>query len=299
LLTYLYLILTLIFFSSIEVLTVFVKGGIHPITLTVLRFLIGGVTLLPLALFKQKNSGIRLRKKDLLDFAGIGVLICGITMGAAQVSVFLGKPSTTAVLMSSTSVFVILFSLLFFKEKITISKILTLILGVAGICFISFSPGHGDTVIGVSLGVFGSMSFALYTILNKRKCEEIPSIITVAYSFLFGSLISLPVIFFLPGGTDLSLNLNGWLILFYLGIMVTGLAYFFFFKALEVLSASAGSLVFFVKPIISSLMAYILLDDRITSRKVVGIALVLIAISLPILQKKFKPEQLELADRKS
>lgn len=297
LLTYLYLFLTLIFFSSIEVSSMFIKNSIHPYTLTVIRFLIGGLTLLPVALMTQKKKAVRLKKRDLLDFVGLGLLACGVSMGALQMSVFLGKPSTTAILVSANPVFVTLFSILLFKEQFTVQKGFTLILGVIGICLISFSPGQGDTVVGMGLGIFSSVTFAIYTIFNKKKCEQFPSIITVAYSFLFGSLISLPFVFLIPGGWNLTLDLGGWLILIYLGTIVTGWAYYFYFKALEVLSASVGSLVFFAKPVVASLMAYFLLNDLVSVRKIIGIALILLALSLPNLQKKLgKNHQLSSVD---
>lgn len=294
--TYLYLLLTLIFFSSIEVFSVFIKDGIHPITLTVLRFLIGGLTLLPSALWVQKKRGIRLVKKDFLAFSALGVLVSGISMGALQISVFMGRASTTAILISANPVFVALFSMLLFKEKLTSQRIATLILGVIGICFISFSPGQGDTTLGIVLGVFASITFAIYTVFNKKKCEEIPSIVTVAYSFFLGSLISLPFTFLLQDGWKLSLTPKGWLVLIYLGMFVTGWAYFFYFKAMENLTASVGSLVFFVKPIVSSLMAYFLLNDLVTGKKIVGVILILIALSLPNLQKRFKKRHSEVME---
>jgi drug/metabolite transporter (DMT)-like permease len=279
-----------------EVFSTFIKGDINPITLTIIRFLIGGITLLPLALFAQKNKGIKLHKKDFVAFVKLGVLACGISMVALQLSAYAGKPSTSAILISTNPVFVTLFSIFLFKEKITTQKVATLILGVIGICFISFSPGEGDTVLGIALGVFSSVTFAIYTIYNKRKCEEVSSIITVAYSFLLGALITLPVIFFLPEGWKLSLNLRGWLVLFYLGVLVTGLAYVFYFKAMEKLPASVGSLIFFAKPVVASLMAYFWLDDLITGRKVVGIILILVALSLPNMCKWFKSRHLEVTD---
>ena len=63
--------------------------------------------------------------------------------------------------------------------------------------------------------------------------------------------------------------------LLYAGIFVTGLGYTFYFLAMEQTSAATAALVFYIKPILAPLFAFLILKEAITFPMVVGILFIL------------------------
>jgi drug/metabolite transporter (DMT)-like permease len=161
---YVLLGITILIFSTLEVVTSTLKGLMNPLQLTFLRFIIGGVVLLPLVIKKRE----KLQAKDLLFFLGLGILNIFISMGSLQLSINMGKASTAAILISSNPIFVMLFSSLLLKEKVTFDRIACIILGIIGITLIIYKGNvGGDTAVSLTLAIIASLTFGLYTVLGK------------------------------------------------------------------------------------------------------------------------------------
>ena len=71
-------------------------------------------------------------------------------------------------------------------------------------------------------------------------------------------------------------------IVMYTGIVITGIGYYCYFKAIELSDAATGSFAFFLKPAIAPVIAVIVLHETILWNTIVGIILVLIASSINI-----------------
>ena len=80
-------------------------------------------------------------------------------------------------------------------------------------------------------------------------------------------------------------------IILYTGVMVTGLGYYCYFKAIELADAATGSFAFFLKPAIAPIIAVIVLHETILWNTVVGIILVLIASLMNILYRRRVADQ--------
>jgi drug/metabolite transporter (DMT)-like permease len=271
---YLLLGITILFFSTLEVVTSTLKGIINPLQLTFLRFLIGGIVLLPIVI-KRKE---RVQAKDLLFFLGLGILNILIGMGSLQLAISIGKASTAAILISSNPIFVLVFSSLLLKEKVTFDRIACIILGMAGIILIIYKGNvGGDTAISLTLGIIASLTFGLYTVLGKLKSEGISSITMICISSILGSMLYIPILlikgiplFYIPKGTFLAV--------LYAGVFLSGVAYITYMEALKILTASKGAMVFFLKPVIASMLAVVFLGESLSLKTVAGMLLVLAGI---------------------
>lgn len=271
---YILLAITVLLFSTLEVVSSTLKGLINPLQLTFLRFLIGGAVLLPLVIRKQE----KLQKKDLLFFLALGILNILISMGSLQLSISMGKASTAAILISANPIFVMFFSSLLLKEKATKDRIACITFGLAGIMLIIYKGNiGGDTAASLALGIIASLTFGLYTVLGKLKSESISSITMICLSSIFGSLFYVPIlllnripILWIPQGSLLKV--------LYLGVFLSGVAYITYMEALKELTASKGSMVFFLKPVVASILAIIFLNEAVSLKTVAGMLLVLVGI---------------------
>ena len=69
----------------------------------------------------------------------------------------------------------------------------------------------------------------------------------------------------------------------YVFIFVTGLGYACYFKAMEETSANTASLVFFFKPVLSPILAFIFINEFIPVNMIMGILFILIGSIYTIL----------------
>ncbi len=271
---YILLGITILLFSTIEVVASTMKDLINPLQLTFIRFLIGGVVLLPLVIKERE----KVQAKDLLFFLCLGILNIFISMGSHQLAINMGKASTAAILISSNPVFVLLFSSILLKEKVTFNRIACILLGMIGITLIIYKGNTaGDTAASLTFAVIASFTFGLYTVLGKLVSKGIGSITMICYSSIFGSLLYVPVLllrgiplFHIPEGTTFKV--------IYLGIFVSGIAYITYMEALRILTASKGAMVFFLKPVIASILAVVFLGESLGLKTVAGMILVLAGV---------------------
>jgi drug/metabolite transporter (DMT)-like permease len=283
---YILLGITILIFSTLEVVTSTLKGIINPLQLTFIRFFIGGFILLPFVIMKKE----KLNKNDLLFFLGLGALNIFISMGALQLSIHMGKASTAAILISSNPIFVMFFSTLFLKEKVTFDKFACIVLGMAGISLIIYKGNTGgDTVLSLTLALLASLTFGLYTVLGKLKSERLSTITMISISSILGSLLYIPVLlyfklplFYVPQASILKVA--------YLGIFLSGIAYITYMEALKILTASKGSMVFFLKPVLASILAIIFLGESLNAKTIIGMLLVLVGILINFVKINVKPK---------
>ncbi|MGE5678470.1 MAG: DMT family transporter [Pseudomonadota bacterium] len=281
---YIYLGITILIFSTLEVVSSTLKNLINPLQLTFLRFLIGGVILLPLVIKKKE----KLHSSDLLFFLGLGILNILISMGGLQLAINMGKASTAAILISSNPIFVLLFSSVILKEKVTFDRIACILFGITGITLVIYKGNTGgDTFASLALAILASLTFGLYTVLGKLKSEGVSSITMICLSSIFGSLLYVPILLF-KGIPLFEIPQGSLLRILYLGVFLSGIAYITYMEALKLLTASKGAMVFFLKPVVASILAMIFLGEVISGKTVAGMLLVLVGIFINFFKINFR-----------
>lgn len=290
---YLYILFATLLFSSMEIALKLVTGAFHPLQMTMTRFLIGGLFLIPFAratLIKKKE---KLDASSLRYFALLGMVGVVISMTFYQLAVEHTQASVVAVLFSSNPVFVMIFAYLFIKEAIYRRNLAALALEIIGIVFI-INPLHVEfSLSGLLFTAVATVTFALYGVMGKKQCARFGGVTVTCASFLFGSLELLAIILLgklSPVASLLSASglevfadvplFSGYtaataLIALYICIGVTGGGYAFYFMAMEETSANTASLVFFFKPALAPVLAMIILHDVIPVNMVIGILLIL------------------------
>ncbi len=278
-------ILTAILFVTLEPVSKLIAGEVNPYAITFWRFFIGSFILIPPAVSKLRREKIRITKKDLAITTGLGVLFICVSMVALQVAVKIAdSPSLIAIIFSSNSVFTIVFAVFIIGEKLTKNKLLALLFGVIGVLFCAdFSSG--TNLSSVLLGLFAALSFSLYTALTQRFNKKLGGVIQTALVFLLGSLVLFIVL--LCMGVDVFPAMNGRSlgILLYLGFLVTGVGYASYFLGMEKGGPIMASLAFFIKPILTPFVTWII-NGIVPDIKVFVAVLCIVAASYFAVYKK-------------
>ena len=269
---YLYLGVSILAFSTLEIFSKFIVKDFHPLQMNFLRFFFGGIILLPFALNDIKKRNIKLSKKDLLALMGLGILAVPVSMSFFQLSLLYINASVVAVFLSSNAIFVTPLSFFILKEKADKSILISLLLGIVGIAIIA-SPSltiGSEGLMGIVYGIAAPVTFALFTVLGKAIQPKVGGIILNDLVFLSGSIIMIPMLFFTKIPVFSGINQSNIFPLLYLIIVVTVIGYMLMFKGLSLIPANKGMLLFFIKPFLAGALAFLLLGEKIPITLIIG-----------------------------
>lgn len=278
---FIYLTITLIFFSSYEVVGRMLTNLVNPYQLNFIRFLIGGLLLLPLAVYHIKNKKIKLDIKDMLYISLIGLVNVVLSMSFFQIGINATKASLAAVIFSSNPLFVIISAHFILKENLNLEKILGLIIGIAGLVIVFYKDLNisKSYTYGIIMLILAAITYGIYTTMGKKFSQKTDSVIMNSLSFIIGSLLLLPIllikhypIFYVPYKALLPMA--------YLTFFVTGIAYYTYFVGLMYMDAGVGSMIFLIKPILASLLAWMLLSEKISMQLAIGTLVILAGIAI-------------------
>ena len=254
-------------------------GSFDPIQITFLRFLFGGLVLLPFAAreFRELPKGY-MTYRLWLRMLFLGVLLT-TNIVFFQFGVTYSNASTTAVIFCINPVFTMSFAhLMTDDDKLNRWKILALAFFVSGLFFMvrPWDIQAGNTVQGVVFTVASSALFGLYTVAGGKTLGRVGVFNQTTICFLIGALLTL-LLLLLTGRPVFDGMAEHLGLILYNGVVVTGVGYFLFFLAMKNSNASSTSVTFFLKPIIAPVFAVLILGEAITYNMYIGIALILTA----------------------
>ncbi|PFB23156.1 hypothetical protein CN388_27675 [Bacillus cereus] len=258
--------------------------SIQPFTLLFIRlFLAGGICLL--FSFKQlKRSVVHKqvpwKRMSLLSFTGIAGYFMFTSYGISLTSGL-----HVSIIDAALPLVTILFSAFFLKEKIQLNYWIGIVLGAIGVLLITIPFSNVDqevSLIGDILILLSTFLFAFYTVLLKRPKQEqyLSNKVFTTLTLIIGAVILLPfamVETFYYGLPKIETWKAG-LSVIYLVIGATILAYWFWNRALETVSASVSGLYLNALPLISIVASIVLLNESLTWRIVIGGSLVLFGV---------------------
>ena len=275
----LYIVLTAFCFGTMEVASKLGGASFDSIQLVFLRFVIGGLILLPFAVHDLKKKNYRLTPSDWLYLLALGAVCVCISMAMFQIGVKRINANLASIIISMNPLFTMIFAKFIVDEPFTKKKALVLVISFAGLVIV-VNPatliGGTIDVTGLLITVGAAVSFGLYTAMGKKRIAKLGGMVENAVSFLLGSAVLL--VFMAISGTPVltGINTETLPVLLYLGICVTGIGYYAFLKAIELSGASNASIAFFIKPVVAPIAAWLVLGEAITWNFIAGVVVILV-----------------------
>lgn len=286
---YIYVLITALLFGTMEVALKLAGNQLDAFQLTFLRFLFGGVLLLPAALADLRRTGTKLTTRDYGRFLLLGLICIPIGMILFQLGIEHSNAATAAVLFSVNPLFTMVLAHFFAGEAMTRRKAGALSLALLGILAMMrpWEIQEGNTLEGMAFSLMAAFFFSVYTILGKHGMKRTGPFVQTSFSFLAGTALLLPIMLVLEkpvfGGMA-----DQWLLVLYTGIFVTGLGYLFYFLTIRKSNATTGSVAFFIKPVIAPIFAALILGEAIPWNMFLGIALIVTASYLQMNTKELR-----------
>jgi drug/metabolite transporter (DMT)-like permease len=198
----------------------------------------------------------------------------GVSGAIAMISYYLAIQMTSSgratLLVNTYPLFVAILGFLVFKEKISGNSIVSLVFCMAGVLFVLNDGSHyniyGDLI---ALGSGIASGFAVHFIKICRETDN--SLVIYLSPCLFGLVILLPA----PGELG-SINAHGFILLFSIGLL-SFLAQFFMAYGYKEISASQGSIVFYLETALAILFS-LFIGERLSPRFLAGLGLILLGL---------------------
>ncbi|MBN2503609.1 MAG: DMT family transporter [Anaerolineales bacterium] len=283
LIAYLKALFTVVVWGASFIATKVALRDALPITIVWLRFAIG-VLILGLAVAYRKQLYLP-KLKDLPYFALLGFI--GITYHQWLQSTGLktAAASTTAWIVASTPIFIAILGWLFLKEKLIWDAALGILMAAFGVLLV-VSKGDLDAVLGGSFGTPGDKlilisapNWAVFSVLSRRGLKDHRAATMMFYVMSFGWLFSSVQFFAGSGLSDVTnLTRNGWLGVVFLGIACSGLAYIFWYDALQALPATQVGVFLYLEPLVAVVVSAAILSEAVTLASLVGGVVILVGV---------------------
>ncbi len=270
---YIYTYSAMAIFSTLEVFSKITMSGMPPLVLWFFRMLFGAATLLPFVNFRSLKN---LTKIDWANMLWLGSVTVGIGVSFFYLGLSHISAAEVAIIFSSNPIFVLLFSRIIYRERFNLRVYFGMILGFSGVVLVSYKPEHFFTSIYSIYILISTILFALYTVLGRKISKKTSSATLNSFAFIFGLIPVLIIL--LTIHEPIFIPKKDFFYVLYLGVVVTGVAYMLFFQGVKFVGASFGSMAFFVKPWLASLLSFFILREEFTLLKVLGG--ILMAISL-------------------
>ena len=277
------LILTMVFWGSAFATSKIIVFHVPPEVGAVLRFGLGALLMAGI-LFRRAAQPVPVRE-TWGRIAAVGLVGVAAFNTAFFRGLSLAPASDAAVIIPTMSpVFTAAAGMLFLGEPATFRRLSGLAISLAGsVLFfwgvLAHTQGQGTRIFGDLFLLGAAASWAVYSIISRPLLMKIGALPATTWSMLLGSavllLVSAPRLAAVPWT---ALPAQFWLVLAYLAVFPTVIAYLLWMEGIRVIGSGPATSFMFLAPISGLLLAALLLGDRPTPAQGVGGALMLFGV---------------------
>ena len=255
--------------------------GFTSIQVTEVRCAVTAIGLLIVILIRDRSL-FKFVPKDLLMFIAASAFFMAYNILYFQ-EIAIGCPlSMVSILLYTAPFFVLVLSVLIFKEELTVQKVLALVIAFIGCALAVGLVGGNDEInmTGLWMGIGSGVTYALYTIINKSLLKKYDPMTLTFYAFGISALCLLPFADVM-GIFDIAVNVEGsifWML--GLGVLITLIPYFLYGCGLRGLDAGYVSVLALIEPMVATVAGFLMYGQAPTAMKLCGIILVIIGVAI-------------------
>jgi drug/metabolite transporter (DMT)-like permease len=261
---------------------------LSPVSVVWLRFLIG-VIILGAAVYGRKQLSLP-GWKDLGYLALLGFIGITFHQWLQSTALLTSQATTTGWIVATSPIFIALLGWLFLKERLGWLRSAGIALAALGVLLVvskgnplSLASGHfgsaGDILILIS-----ALNWAVFSVLSRSGLKRFPAALMMFYVMATGWLFSSVLFLAVPGqaGHALSefahLSLSAWLGIGFLGVICSGIAYVFYYDALQVIPATQAGVFLYLEPLVTLVVAAIILGEPLLLISLLGGVVILLGV---------------------
>lgn len=181
-----------------------------------------------------------------------------------------------ALLLYLYPVFVTVFSGLIFRERVTGIKLLLLGVALAGIA-LTVGPG-GGRLPGIVLATLAAVIYSCYIIVGARVMRQLSAV--QSSTIIFASAGAVSCVLMIINGAHLPVTMEGWAVVASLVLIATVLPAVTFLAGLERIGPANASMLSTLEPVVTVLLAALLLGETLPPMTLMGGSLILASVIL-------------------
>ena len=258
-----------------------IEFGLNVVTINTVRLVVGAASIgIYIVVFRKFFS--KATPATILLLLVLGAVDYGIG-GLLYIASMLYIDASLAFLLVYTfPALVVVFSALIDRERLTLRKVLAVIITFIGVALVLEVGGavREDAWIGVAFVLSSAFIFAVYILICEGLMSRYTSSQLGFLSIAGGALIMLAVIPFTSVRFDLLSDPRSILIIVLVSIVGTSLAMILFFMGVKIIGATTASIVTTVEPVFVVLLAWLVLGETLSLLQMAGTALLMFGVAL-------------------
>lgn len=225
-------------------------------------------------------------------FAVLGATSVGMNLGGMNYALSHLGTQLTAILVTTIPLYSLVIESIWTRKKPTLQKTVGLIIGFSGVVIlIGLSPQAVNREFW--FGVFGSFvasfGFALGGNYSRAKAGHIGSWEQTIGTFLFGGILTLPLLLVAP--IIRTPTVGDILCLFAVAATASSLAYILYFKLVAEVGATTALTTEYLVPVVAVILGYFLFSETLSATQILGSLVIMLGCALvmgfnPLTRKK-------------
>src|SRR6266699_6624344 len=263
--------------------------NLPPVSIAVLRYAI--VVPVLFGILRVKGQSLRIERKWILNLVVMGLFSTTLYQIFFLYGVRYAAASDDSLVIGIGPVLVAIMASFVLKERLTKTKALGFISGLAGIITISILSPNTQVLnrpLGVTLVFGGATAYALYTVILRRFIArnradnhgpQQSSLSILAWISLFGWFFLIPLSL-VEAPWTYTWDAVSWLGILYLAILSTVIAYFLYIEGVSKIGAGRSGVFTNLVPVFGVLTSFLLLGERLSPWTGVSFLLILAGVLL-------------------
>ncbi len=268
--------------------------GINSMQIVAIRMVISAVLFSLFALLFNRKL-FRIKLKDLWCFVGTGVVSVATFSFCYFMTIEYSSLSMASILLYTAPIFVMMFSVILFKERLNTTKVISLALAFAGCLFVTGVIAQNATVntLAILFGLGSGVCYALYSIFSRLALDRGYSPLTITlYTFIFSGFASVLVIDVKPVVGLMTKSTCDFLFCVLFAVLSSVLPYVAYTLGLKYIKPSTASIVASIEPVVATITGALVFEEAVEfPYGYIGIALVILSIVLINLTPDNKKEK--------
>lgn len=224
---------------------------------------------------------LRIRWRDMKYFIGTGIFsIVFFNYCYFRAIEMIGGAAIPALLLYTAPIFVMVLSAVFFREAITVKKVIALVMTFAGLGFVTGAFTGEETLSAgaLALGLGSGLGYALYSIFGKLVVDKYDAVTITFYTFAVAAIGAIPMSG-MAAHVDLLLSGRGFLAALGLAFFSTVLPFLLYTKGLRGIEAGKASILATIEPFVAAIAGALFFHEKFTATKIAGMLLIIVAIA--------------------
>lgn len=250
------------------------EDGVSPIEVAFWRALLAAIV------FGVHSLVIRAdlpRRRDLPSILAFALIGGSVFFAAYQFAVAEGGAALASVLLYTAPAWVIVVAAILYSERITIVKMLALVLTLSGVTMIALQGGGSRVpAAAAGWGLLAGVSYASHYIFGKRLFSRHRPELIYALIFPVAALTLVPLTPFVQKSGE------AWMAILAVALISTYASFLLYGSGLQRMGAGRASLIATLEPASATLIAYAWWGERFAAAGYAGAALILCGVILTL-----------------